>query len=252
MSSEAEIQPISRALKILAVLNRRSTTSLKALHAETGLPKPSLLRLLSALAAVGYVEKSSGRAGYRLTARVLELSAGFSERDRIVDVAGPLMRAFTAQHRWPVTLATLGGSRMRLLFTTARDSPLSPDRAATSFPALDSALGRAYIAFCPSEERKLILQTFAGFDDPTLGAAREPAMLEKLYATIRRNGYAATGPIPGDRGLGIAVPIMQKRHVSAAVTMRVYRSSMSEADAVRRYLAALRALADQISRALSS
>lgn len=245
----AEIQPVSRALQVLEVLNKRQNTSLKTMHAETGLPKSSLVRVLEALAVAGYVEKTSRRAGYRLTERVQRLSAGFSDRDRIVDVAEPLMREFTARFRWPVTLATFNGEAMRLRFTTTKESALSPDRlgGTANFPIFDSALGRAYVAFCPRDERKLIFETLSASDSPVHRAAREPAMMERLYASIRKQGYAATGPIPGDRGLGLALPILAKQRVLAAITLRLYRSSMSESEAVRRYLPELRKLASAIS-----
>src|SRR6185369_88624 len=129
MTSSAEIQPVSRALDVLEQLNKRASTSLKMLHAQTGYPKSSLIRILDALTAAGYVEQEAARGGYRTTARVLNLAGGFSERDRVVDVAEPLMRAFTAAQRWPVTLATYAGQSMRMRFTTTKDSPLSPDRA---------------------------------------------------------------------------------------------------------------------------
>src|SRR6185295_11386535 len=252
MTSNAEIQPVTRALNVLEQLNKRASTSLKVLHAHTGYPKSSLVRILNALIATGYVEQLATRGGFRTTARVLNLAGGFTERDRVVDAAEPLMRAFTATHRWPVTLATYAGQSMRMRFTTTKDSPLSPDRAAgtASFPMLDSALGRAYLAFCPKSDRALIFKVLAASNDPRLRSARDPEPLERLFAAIRRNGYAVTGPILGDRGLGLALPIVKKREVLASITMRVYRSSMSEAEAAQRYIPALRQLAADIVRAL--
>lgn len=252
MTSSAEIQPVSRALDVLEQLNKRPVSTLKMLHAQTGYPKSSLVRVLYALTAAGYVEQVAMRGGYRTTARVLNLSGGFSERDRVVDAAEAPMRAFTAVHRWPVTLATYAGQSMRMRFTTTKDSPLSPDRAAgsASLPMLDSALGRAYLAFCPKSDRALILKVLAQSSNPRLRAAREPEALERLFATVRRNGYAVTGPIAGDRGLGLALPVIKRREVLAALTMRIYRSSMSEAEAVRRYMPALRQLVADIVRAL--
>ena len=252
MASSAEIQPVTRALDVLEALNKRDATSLNVLHQETGYPKSSLVRVLDALIAAGYVEQIARRTGYRTTARVLNLAGGFSERDRVVDVAEPLMREFTSRHRWPVTLATYAGQSMRLRFTTTKDSPLSPDRprGTASFPMLDSALGRAYLAFCQKGERALILKVLAASSAPHLRPARDPEPLERLFATIRRNGYAVTGPIAGDRGLGLALPLVKKRQVLASITMRIYRSSMSEAEAARRYLPALQELAGDIVRAL--
>ncbi|MDO8310293.1 MAG: helix-turn-helix domain-containing protein, partial [Actinomycetota bacterium] len=98
------IQPISRALQVLVALNRRPLTSIDELHRDTDLPKPSLVRLLQALIADGYVEQISRTAGYRLSAKVLKLTSGYRQRDLLVDVARPLMEQFTRQHKWPLYL----------------------------------------------------------------------------------------------------------------------------------------------------
>jgi len=87
------IEPVSRAFALLEALNAQPQTTVKQLHAALGLPKPTLVRLLGALAAAGYVEQVSRREGYRLTGRVTRLARGFRHRDRVVDAAIPRMRA---------------------------------------------------------------------------------------------------------------------------------------------------------------
>src|SRR5262245_56215136 len=82
-----EIGPVTRALAVLEARNRRPNTPLRVLHADTGLPKATLVRLLRALRAAGYVEQVSSVLGYRVTARVGQLSAGVRFRDRVVDAA---------------------------------------------------------------------------------------------------------------------------------------------------------------------
>ena len=68
------IQPISRAFKILALLNQRPMTTIGELHHDIALPNATLVRLLHALIADGYVEHVSRTAGYRLGAKLLTLT----------------------------------------------------------------------------------------------------------------------------------------------------------------------------------
>ena len=70
------IEPISRALQVLEALNRRRLTTIDELYQDTGLPKPTLVRLLQALIADEYVTHVSRTAGYRLAARVRALTSG--------------------------------------------------------------------------------------------------------------------------------------------------------------------------------
>src|ERR1051325_7039443 len=100
------VQSATRALKVIEVLNRRRVTPLEALHADTALPKSTLVRLLETLIGAGYVVRVSRREGYALTENVLRLSAGVRHRDLMVDVARPLLEAFTREHKWQVSVAT--------------------------------------------------------------------------------------------------------------------------------------------------
>ena len=61
------IEPVRRAFVILEALNRRRSTTLSVLAAETGLPRPTLVRLLQTLIELGYASRVSRQDGYRLT-----------------------------------------------------------------------------------------------------------------------------------------------------------------------------------------
>ena len=78
----AVIEPIRRAFAVLEALNRRRSTTLSLLAAETGLPRPTLVRLLQTLIELGYASRMSREAGYRLTDRVLTLAGGVRFIDR--------------------------------------------------------------------------------------------------------------------------------------------------------------------------
>jgi len=247
------VQPILRALRILETLNEETVTTLERLHERTALPKPTLVRLLDTLIAGKYVRRVSRRAGYSLTDRVLRLADGFRHSDRVVEVARPIMHALTAEHKWPVALATFDGDAMIVRTGTLHKSPLGtgPNYLDARLPMLLSALGRAYIAFCPETERQTILSVLRMSNAPTNALAKDEKAVTRLIASIRKRGYASTAPVPGDPATGIAIPIMQGEQAEAALTMRYFGSAMTEAEAARRYLAPMRAAADAISAALA-
>lgn len=247
------IQPVLRALRVIEALNGARVMTLEGLHRATDLPKPTLVRLLDTLIAAGYVQRVSRRAGYSLAERVLRLSSGFRHADRVVEAAKPFLHALTATHKWPVALATFDGDAMFVRAGTRHHSPFSTDSDFLNqrLPMLVSALGRAYLAFCPEDERRTILDVLRASTASADAAARDVTYVERLIAGIRARGYASTAPIPGDPAMGLAVPVMTGGQVAACMTMRYLGSAMTETEAARRYLAPMRQAAAAIGGALA-
>lgn len=246
------IQPVERALMLLEALGRHHMATLDTLAKDTGLPKPSLVRLLDTLIATGHVQRISRRAGYVRTARVLRLSAGYSRFDRVVELARAPLDGITALHRWPVGLATFDQDAMLVRYETRHRSPLS---TGTSYlnrrpPMLMSALGRVYLAFCPAEERRMILRILAASTRPHDRMANDREMVDRLLRRVRRQGYATLEPLPGSLAAGLAIPVMGESEVLAAITLRYFGSIMTEREAAARYLPAMREAAEAISAAL--
>jgi len=187
MPSDTVIEPIRRAFVVLEALNRRRSTTLGVLGAETGLPRPTLVRLLKTLMALGYASRVSREAGYRLTDHVLTLAGGVRFIDHLVDAAMPHMSRFTAEHGWPLYLAALSAGAMTIRHSTAPESPMSFEGSGYNrkSPLLVGALGRVWLAFCSDDERRTILRG--------IGVRQGPALAATL-AEIRREGYAFTRP----------------------------------------------------------
>ncbi len=221
MASVAVIEPVRRAFVVLEALNRRRSTTLGVLTAETGLPRPTLVRLLQTLIALGYASHVSRRDGYRLTDHVLALAGGVRFIDHLVDAAIPHMSRFTSENGWPLYLATLSAGAMTIRHSTAPESPMSFEGAGYNrlSPLVIGALGRAWLAFCSDEERRTVLRSAGVRQGPVLTAA---------LAQIRRDGFAFTRPPRPTRIHGIAVPILGKDRVLGSLSMRFPRSAMSE------------------------
>ena len=141
---------------MLEALSRRRTSTLTLLASETGLPRPTVVRLLHTLAALGYAQRVSRDQGWRLTDRVLGLSESIRFVDHLVDAAMPHMSRFTADHGWPLYLATLSSGAITIRHSTAPESPMAFEAAAlnTRRSVLPSALGRVWLAFSGAEERR--------------------------------------------------------------------------------------------------
>jgi len=186
----AVIEPVRRSFALLEALSRRRASTLGALTAETGLPRPTVVRLLHTLIALGYAQRISREQGYRLTDRVLGLSESIRFVDHLVDAAMPHMSRFTSEYGWPLYLATLSYGAITIRHSTAPESPMAFEGAGLSLrrPVLISALGRAWLAFCPEEERRNILRDIGGL------TRRQEAALDELLGRVRRDGYAFTQP----------------------------------------------------------
>ena len=164
MAAEAVIEPVRRSFAVLEALSRRRASTLSVLVDETALPRPTVVRLLHTLAALGYAQRISRQQGYRLTDRVLGLSGSIRFVDHLVDAALPHMSRFTSEHGWPLYLATLSYGAITIRHSTAPESPMSFEGAGlnTRRSVLQSALGRAWLAFCPADERRSILRDIGG------------------------------------------------------------------------------------------
>jgi len=242
-----------RGLSVLESLNHRAVSSVEQLSESTGLPKPTVVRMLNMLVSAGYVQRLPRRSGYVLDESVLTLSSGFRSHDLIVQVARPLMSAFTARTRWPLSLATLERTTMRVRAGTLQESPYATEtdmsRIARRLPMLFSALGLAYLAHCPDDERATLVTQLSSIRNRTDDHMAAIRSLPGAVARIRRAGYAASPPESDNAAVGLAVPVMQGGRVAACISLRYLSRAMTEAEAARRYLAPLRETAEAIAEA---
>ena len=234
------VDPVRRSFALVEALSRRPHGTISELAAETGLPRPTIVRLLKTLIDLGYVTRISRSMGYRLTDRVLGLAQGIRFIDHLVDAAAPHMSRFTREHGWPLYLGSISDRAITIRFSTAPESPLSFERTALQrrSPILSGALGRVWLAFSSDEERRATLRDLGVPPDGGLEAA---------LARIRRQGHAFTVIEGRARLQGIAVAIRRRSRVLGCISMRFTRSAMTEAEAGSRYGPLLRSLASDIA-----
>jgi IclR family mhp operon transcriptional activator len=256
MDRDETVHSVARALTVVETLNQRQVTSLELLHRTTGVPKPTLVRLLETLIAAGYVYRVSRREGYAVTQNVLRLSAGLRLRDVLVDVARPLMDAFTLEHKWQISLGTQEGGRLLIRATTRHLSPFSREELFLNRPVnmLASVIGRAYFAHCSDAEREFILK-MARTADLAEADTSSPEQQRAIVEMTRRQRYAGDRRDRPGPYRAIAIPVMAAPpggEILGALVIFYYVSVMSERQAAERYLAPLYALAGEIARGVAA
>lgn len=252
-ASSSNIQAVSRAFSVLEALNRRAWSTIGQLHQDTGLPKPTLVRMLHTLIQSGYAAKDPRQNGYCVTVRVQSLSCGFHGDPLVVEAARPWAIALTRELHWPSGVAILDGDGVLIRFSTIYDSSISPFHATLNMrlSLFSNALGLAYYAFCPESERKM-LRTMIGEREDALLDQREKGWLEWRVERAREQGYAERDPGTEPRNSGtIAVPIMKGERVAATIGLTFFRRAVSPEDTAR-YVAALRGTATGIERQIAS
>lgn len=250
------IRAVERAMRVLQEMNLQPYTTIAHLHARTGLPKPTLVRILQTLEEAGYVENDPRLGGYQVSALVSSLSSGFHKEPMVVEAGRPWAIAVTRKHQWPVSISLLDRDAVVVRFSTVPDSSMSPFHKTVNMrlPLITRGMGLAYLAFTQPEEYELIVDMLSRSDDPEDELARQPEKLRKLVDHVRANGYATRSPKVEPRNSNtIAVPIMNESgRVMASFGLTYFNSAFgSQDEACRRYAPVLRTAADEISRDLA-
>jgi IclR family transcriptional regulator, mhp operon transcriptional activator len=255
MSSGSPVESVRRTFALLEELNRQRITSVHHLHATTGLPKSTIVRLLDTLCILGYVRNDPRQGGYQVTSGVRSLSAGFHGDPLVVEAARPWAIEFTRRFKLPVGIAVFDRSSMVVRLSTTLDSPMSPFHATINMrlPVLTRAMGRAYLAFCPADERKYILEVLASSDHPEDQVACCPEEVRDIIARVQRNGFAERSPTVEPKSSNtFSVPIMLEGNVLATIGLSYFSSSMPKAKAIAAYVPPLLDLAKNIESSVAA
>ena len=245
------IRAVQRALFLLRTMNEREVWSLQSLQQRTGLPKSTLHRLLHTLQAEHYVHSSAEMHGrYRLTQSVAELSRGITLKNRLADVARPIMIAATKTAKWPLAMGVIDGAVVRANVCTMPYSPYSmkPTCIGQPYDLLSTALGNAYLSFCDQTERRILIELLDQADQPR--RRWSASQLHQLIRATRRRGFSVRAGNRPDESSAIAVPVRDRAHQLVGVlACSTFARSMAP-DWVHRMAPIVRAVADEIGMRL--
>lgn len=254
MASYPPVRSVERVIDLLQCLNRQPVSTLDLLHKQTGLPKASLVRLLQTLVAKGLVNHAPQHGAYYLTSTVRTLSSGYHSEPRIIEAAAPIADALTARFRWPVSIAVFDTDAVVVRYSTIAQSPLSLLHSSINLrlSMVSRSLGRAHLAFCDSDEQKLLLKLLQSSIDPDDAPAADIVAVTAMLQETRKRGYALRKPEASSASNTIAVPIFEAGRVVATLGMTWFASALSNADAVARLLPHLQTASLKIAGRLVS
>ncbi|MEU1970840.1 IclR family transcriptional regulator [Microbacterium sp. NPDC019599] len=145
--SRPPVSVLDRIIAILdAVKESEAPVSITELAATTDMPKSTVSRLVAELSGQRYLERTDD--GVRLGLRLFELGARASVPRRLLSAAAPVIRNLCDATGERVGLWVQQGTDMVSIAAVAGRLPMLPTRAGMRSPALTTASGKAYLAFC--------------------------------------------------------------------------------------------------------
>lgn len=253
------VRALERGLDVLIEVQTRKAASLHELHLATALPKATLLRMLVTLGQKGLVWQRLADGAYLPHVERME-RAPVTSSSHIAEVASPHMKALSTRVAWPSVLAAPRLDHMEILET---NSPLFRLDSAVLGPVgvklsyIHTATGRAYLAACSETERDSIIDRLR----PANAPEGSEAELRQMLAEVRKRGYATRDPllpwpdrskqlILRDGRRSMAVPIMVSGAPIATINVTWPGRRGADDEVVQRHLAALKATAQIIGKAL--
>jgi DNA-binding IclR family transcriptional regulator len=239
----------NRVVDILElVAASREGLALREVSAELEAPKSSLLPLLRALTARGYLEH--GRAGdYRLGWRALALGHNAAAHRALPDVARPALVELMRRTGETVFLGTLAGDGLSVVYVDKVESEQIIRYAAgvgDRRPLHATSSGKALLAYLPPEERETILKMLplARHTERTVTSL---AALRAALEEVRRAGVCISLDEMVRGASGVAAPIFDRHaRVAGACTIG------GPTDRVRPRLRQLAAEVKETARSISS
>lgn len=251
------IRALKRGLDVMRSLETDGPGTLHQLALRTGLPKPTLMRILLTLEVEGYIRRGIGDQLYHHNVRGIRPPDG-GWKAVLAEVAAPVLDRLCNTVLWPSDVGIYEDGVIHVQETTRRLSPflLNRDVLRADIHVLPSAMGRAVLAWSGPAQREAILSRLARSRRGQDRGARDPGAIAALIAETRARGYASrmsgyyiTHRREADVS-AIARPILVRGEAIGAVNLAWVSTAMSERDFVARHLDPLVAAADRINEML--
>jgi IclR family transcriptional regulator, mhp operon transcriptional activator len=255
------IDSLHRGLQVLATLHDMRAASLHDLNRETGIPKSTLIRILHTLHTDGLVWQRMADGAF-LPSHTVQRRARLDDADWLSEVASPVLEHLCKRAPWPSVLSV---PRLDYMETVETNSPracfdyVPPSPVGFKANMLRSASGRAYLAFCPDQEREAVLRRLRERDVRGHELAHYPAAVRRIIETTRSRGYSVRAADFGgdyskardqadDGRNSIAMPIAVGGQVIGCLNLTWRMSVLTEGQVAERYLGDLQAAVRSIEK----
>lgn len=245
------IEALAKGLRILSLFNHdRLALRVKDLADLSGIPMPTVFRLVATLEEEGYLERTASGM-VRPGTSVLALGFAAVQGMDLVQTSEPTMRELAVATGETVNLGVLYNDQVLFVARIARRDTLiaAGIRVGSTVPAVFSSMGKVILAFMSEDElaRTITAESFAGRWGPH--AVRTMEELSGQLNAARTDGYLIQQEeaIPGLSS--IAAPIRQADGaVVAAINVAVPSAEYPRKQLVQRLLDPVLSAAGEITR----
>lgn len=221
VSGFESVRSLQRGLDILQCVNQKNGLKAGEIARQTGIPRPTVYRLLETLEGMNFLLRDHSSDKWRPTLYTKSLSSGFRDEDWVCREAVPEMMRLGREILWPLDLVTFKDYRMEIRESTHNISPYSVDHGMVGLklPVLDTAGGRAYLAFSPEDECEHTiagLRAEFGLETPIY---LNDGPLEYILNECRRLGLGYRQKGYREATMSLSAPIFRGDRIMACMTM---------------------------------
>lgn len=190
-SANYHANALARGVALLELLaGGPQPQTLNELSDSTGLPKSTLIRLLSVLVEMGYIVRADERPSFRLGSKVQGLATAYLASLDLTEIAGKYLSSLAEDTGQTANLGVLDGGEVLHVCVREPDRPI---RFTTLVGSRDctyaTGLGRMLLARMDPNEISSCLppEPFPAFTDNTMTSFDQ---LKRELGRVRQRGYA--------------------------------------------------------------
>jgi DNA-binding IclR family transcriptional regulator len=215
--------PAIRLFSLLEVISEWDEPfSLQELVEETGLPKPTVHRMLQQLDSAGMLQREGDGRHYSTGLRLRKLAGNLLINNTYHGARRIVLRQLMEEVGESCNLTAFSGSEVVYLDRVETAAPLRFYlHPGSRVPAHCSSSGKLFLSqMSPAQRRRLLAH--APLNRYTDKTETDPARLEKELEAIRRNGYAIDNEefLPGLLCVAVLVPGPAGRSSNLAVALQ--------------------------------
>jgi IclR family transcriptional regulator, acetate operon repressor len=245
-SADTPTMRLFALLEVIAAKDQRY--SLQGLVTETGLPKPTLHRMLQQLEAAGLLRREGDGRHYGTGTRLRRLAENLLLNDSHHGARHVVLRNLVEEVGESCNITALSGSEVVYLDRVETAAPLRFYlHPGSRVPAHCSASGKVFLAQMSEAQRKRLL-AHAPLEKYTVKTVTDLARLEKEIKRVQADGYALDDEefLPGLLCIAALVPVESGlSNLCVAVQAPIMRLTAAKA---RQLLPALQRAALALSR----
>jgi DNA-binding IclR family transcriptional regulator len=225
--------PTLRLFSLLEVIARKNHFfTLPALVEETGLPKPTLHRMLQQLESAGMIQREADGRHYGMALRLRQLGEDLLFNSTVHGARHAVLRTLVDEVGESCNITALSGSDVLYLDRVETPAPLRFYlHPGSRVPVHCSASGKLFLAQMPDAQRRRLLDPVK-LECYTPNTITDRTALESEIAEVRTKGYALDREefLPGLLCIAVLVPAPEGRQSNTGIAIQapVMRLSLKQ------------------------